>query len=120
MEVGLETKRDETNRDEKRERSNMNQEGVQAKNRKNQALAGLIAIGLIRGYQRFLSPLTGQNCRFYPTCSHYALEAYQQYGLIRATGLTLARLLKCHPFHEGGVDQLPKPSETPEYGGQTN
>lgn len=65
---------------------------------------------LIRAYRLLLSPLLGWHCRFYPTCSSYALLAYQQYGWLQASKLTLLRLLKCHPWHAGGLDELPKPT----------
>ncbi len=64
-------------------------------------------IGLIRLYQIFISPLLGSNCRFYPTCSHYAIEAFQKYGVFKGFYLTVRRILKCHPFHPGGHDPLP-------------
>jgi hypothetical protein len=62
---------------------------------------------LIRFYQKWISPLTGPNCRFQPTCSHYAYQAFATYGLMKGGFLTLKRLLKCHPFHRGGYDPLP-------------
>ena len=65
-----------------------------------------LAVGLIKGYQFAISPLLGNRCRFYPTCSHYALEAYQTYGFFKATRLIIVRLSKCHPLHPGGVDLL--------------
>ncbi len=65
------------------------------------------AILAIRGYRRFISPLLGPNCRFYPTCSQYALEAYAKYGFIKGTLLTLRRILRCGPWHPGGVDPVP-------------
>jgi len=68
--------------------------------------AGL-AIGLVRLYQTLLSPLLGPNCRYYPTCSHYAIGAMQQLGLLRGGLLALARILRCHPFHPGGYDPVP-------------
>jgi putative membrane protein insertion efficiency factor len=61
---------------------------------------------LIRGYQRFLSPLMGHGCRFSPTCSCYAHDAIQRYGLWRGTWLAVKRLLKCHPWHPGGHDPV--------------
>jgi len=64
-------------------------------------------INLIRFYQRFISPMLGSSCRFYPTCSQYALEAFQEYGAIKAFYLTIKRLLRCQPFCKGGVDPLP-------------
>lgn len=66
-----------------------------------------IMILLIRFYRRFISPLKPPTCRFYPTCSTYALQAYQKYGFFKGTYLTVRRLLKCHPFHPGGYDPLP-------------
>ncbi len=62
---------------------------------------------LIRFYRKFISPLKPPTCRFYPTCSTYALQAYQKYGFFKGTYLTVRRLLKCHPFHPGGYDPLP-------------
>ena len=58
----------------------------------------------IRCYQHLLSPLFGTCCRFYPSCSVYALEAMQSYPVHKAVGKIVIRLLKCHPFHPGGVD----------------
>jgi len=62
---------------------------------------------LIKFYQFFISPLTGQNCRFYPTCSTYAVEAVQKYGSLRGSWLAAKRILRCHPFHAGGFDPVP-------------
>ncbi|MFC7370807.1 membrane protein insertion efficiency factor YidD [Fictibacillus iocasae] len=67
-----------------------------------------LAIGMIRFYQRFISPLTPPSCRFYPTCSHYGLEAYRRFGVIKGTWLTLRRILRCNPLHPGGVDHVPE------------
>lgn len=69
-----------------------------------------LALLLIRGYQLTLSPYIGRQCRFYPSCSHYAMEAIDVHGLIRGTGLALRRLGRCHPFHPGGVDVVPAAS----------
>ena len=71
-----------------------------------------LLIGLIRGYQRLLSPLLGPRCRFYPSCSHYAVGAIRRFGPIRGSGLALRRLARCHPLHPGGYDPLPE-----EHGG---
>ena len=65
------------------------------------------AIGVVRGYQLFVSPWLGPRCRFYPSCSHYACEALQSHGLLGGSWLTLRRLARCHPFCEGGVDPVP-------------
>ncbi|MGE3538170.1 MAG: membrane protein insertion efficiency factor YidD [Candidatus Tectimicrobiota bacterium] len=68
-----------------------------------------ILIGLLRGYQRYLSPLSPPTCRFYPTCSEYAIQVIQLYGPVRGFGKALWRLLRCHPLSRGGVD-LPTPA----------
>lgn len=62
----------------------------------------------IKFYQKFISKyiLTGNNCRFYPTCSEYSLKAYEKYGFFKGTYYTIERLLRCHPFNEGGYDPL--------------
>ncbi|CBH22703.1 hypothetical protein SAMN02745120_2561 [Acetoanaerobium noterae] len=65
-----------------------------------------ILILIIRFYQKFISPLKGPTCRFYPTCSAYSIEAIKKYGPIKGSYLSLRRILKCHPFHEGGYDPL--------------
>ncbi|WP_209005528.1 membrane protein insertion efficiency factor YidD [Geomonas paludis] len=62
--------------------------------------------GLIVLYQRFISPLKAPSCRFYPTCSHYSLQALEKYGPLKGLWLTAARILKCHPFHPGGYDPV--------------
>ncbi|MDR2104914.1 MAG: membrane protein insertion efficiency factor YidD [Deferribacteraceae bacterium] len=69
------------------------------------------AIVLIKLYKRALSPYFGNQCRFYPTCSTYALEAFQQRGFCKGLLLTLWRILRCNPFNQGGYDPLepPKP-----------
>ncbi|MCM3732004.1 membrane protein insertion efficiency factor YidD [Fictibacillus nanhaiensis] len=65
-------------------------------------------IGIIRFYQRWISPMTPPSCRFYPTCSHYGIEAFRRHGAIKGMWLTIIRILKCHPFHPGGVDLVPE------------
>ena len=67
-----------------------------------------IFILFIRFYQKFISPLFPAKCRYYPTCSQYTLEAIQEYGAIKGTYLGIKRILRCHPFHEGGYDPEPK------------
>ena len=66
---------------------------------------------LIRFYQVAISPHLGKNCRFVPTCSQYATIAITRFGVIKGTYLTVRRLLKCHPFHEGGFDPVPEKKE---------
>ncbi|MGI6450807.1 MAG: membrane protein insertion efficiency factor YidD [Desulfitobacteriia bacterium] len=61
-------------------------------------------IGLICFYQKYISPLKPRTCRFYPTCSEYALQAIKKYGILKGTGKAIIRILKCNPFHPGGYD----------------
>ncbi len=68
----------------------------------------IVLINLIKFYKYFISPLLGPRCRFYPSCSSYGLEAIQLHGAIKGSYLALRRLLKCHPFNEGGIDPVPK------------
>ncbi len=63
---------------------------------------------LVRGYQIFISPLLGHRCRFYPSCSHYALEALKVHGLLWGLYLTFRRLLRCGPWNPGGLDPVPE------------
>ena len=67
-----------------------------------------ILILQIRFYQKFISPMFPAKCRFYPTCSQYTLGAIKEYGAIKGTYLGIKRISKCHPFHEGGYDPVPK------------
>jgi len=66
---------------------------------------GLI-VRLIRAYQYAISPLLGSNCRFHPSCSHYAEEAFRRFGVVKGGYLTLLRIVKCQPFHSGGYDPV--------------
>ena len=66
-----------------------------------------VLIFLIDGYRLLLSPFFGTQCRFYPTCSAYAREAIETHGAIKGTWLTIRRIGKCHPWHEGGIDNVP-------------
>jgi uncharacterized protein len=61
----------------------------------------------IRLYQRLVSPLLGARCRFYPSCSEYAAQAIERHGALKGTYLAARRLLRCHPWHEGGIDEVP-------------
>jgi uncharacterized protein len=63
---------------------------------------------VIKMYQVTLAPFVGGQCRFHPTCSWYALEAYRLHGPFRGSLLSVRRLLKCHPFHRGGYDPVPE------------
>jgi len=65
-----------------------------------------LLIGLIRLYQRFISPLKPPSCRFYPTCSEYSIQALYKYGVFKGGWKSLVRISKCHPFHPGGHDPV--------------
>lgn len=67
-----------------------------------------ILISFIRLYRIILSPFIGQHCRFYPSCSHYAETAIDRFGIVRGSWLALRRLLRCHPWSEGGIDEVPE------------
>ena len=63
-------------------------------------------ISLIRFYQLCISPLLGNNCRYYPTCSQYAIEAIEKKGIIRGSWMAVKRICRCHPWHTGGYDPV--------------
>ncbi len=63
---------------------------------------------LVKLYRRLLSPVLPPSCRFYPSCSAYALTALERHGAARGTYLTVKRVLRCHPFHPGGIDPVPE------------
>ncbi|MCW0214105.1 MAG: membrane protein insertion efficiency factor YidD [Pseudonocardia sp.] len=65
-------------------------------------------IGAVRFYQHWISPGLPPTCRFYPSCSAYAAEAVQVHGALRGTGMAVLRLLRCGPWHPGGVDPVPE------------
>lgn len=67
-----------------------------------------LLLKLIRFYQLFISPIVGNSCRFYPSCSSYSQQAIQLHGAFKGLYLTLKRVVKCHPFHPGGIDSVPK------------
>lgn len=68
-----------------------------------------ILIALIRLYQLVLSPFIGNQCRFTPTCSHYAREAVERHGALKGGWMALRRIGRCHPLHPGGHDPVPPP-----------
>jgi putative membrane protein insertion efficiency factor len=73
----------------------------------------VVLLTTIRAYRFLLSPWLGQHCRFYPTCSSYALTAIERFGVLRGGWLSVLRLLRCHPWHAGGVDPVPEKSGNP-------
>lgn len=79
----------------------MNKESLPAK-------LGIAAVWL---YQATLGPWFGGRCRFYPSCSNYAMEALREHGLVRGSWLAMRRIGRCHPLHEGGVDLVPTKSK---------
>jgi putative membrane protein insertion efficiency factor len=66
-----------------------------------------VPVYLLKAYRLLISPLYGQTCRFYPSCSAYALEAFETHGVFRGGYLTVRRLLRCHPWNPGGIDPVP-------------
>ncbi|MCL1595323.1 MAG: membrane protein insertion efficiency factor YidD [Actinomycetia bacterium] len=71
------------------------------------------ALATIRAYQKVLSPLFGNNCRYYPTCSHYTYEAIEIHGAAKGSWLGVRRISRCHPFHDGGLDPVPGSPDSP-------
>ncbi len=66
-----------------------------------------VFIGLIKLYQKYLSPAMGRTCRFHPSCSQYGIDAIEKHGVWQGIFLTISRILKCHPFNPGGYDPVP-------------
>jgi len=71
------------------------------------------ALWLLRGYKRFISPLLGQRCRFYPSCSDYTMQAIERFGVLKGSWLGVLRIGRCHPLHPGGYDPVPEAPECP-------
>jgi uncharacterized protein len=69
--------------------------------------AALPLVGAVRMYQRLVSPLLPPSCRFYPSCSAYAVTALERHGALKGSWLAARRLARCHPFHPGGIDPVP-------------
>lgn len=65
-----------------------------------------LLLTILRMYKRWISPMLPSACRFYPTCSEYTMDAVQKHGALRGTWMGIRRLLRCHPFHEGGFDPV--------------
>jgi len=70
-------------------------------------LGGRVLLWPVIAYRRWISPALPARCRFYPSCSAYAMEAITRHGALRGTALAVWRLLRCHPFHPGGYDPVP-------------
>lgn len=68
----------------------------------------LLLVAALRGYQYAIRPMLGANCRFFPSCSDYAIEALERHGAARGSWLAARRLCKCHPYHPGGFDPVPE------------
>ena len=68
----------------------------------------IIFIKLIQGYKQLISPLLGNSCRYFPTCSDYSIEAFKTYGFLKGFYFSTKRILSCHPFNEGGIDPVKK------------
>ena len=68
-------------------------------------------IQIIKGYKFLISPLLGNNCRYFPNCSDYSIEALRTYGLFKGLFMIIKRVLSCHPFKEGGIDPVKKEME---------
>jgi uncharacterized protein len=66
-----------------------------------------VVIMLIKGYQWWIGPLLPASCRYYPSCSAYAVEAVEKHGAKKGSWLAVRRILRCHPFHPGGFDPVP-------------
>ncbi|MDJ0688516.1 MAG: membrane protein insertion efficiency factor YidD [Xenococcaceae cyanobacterium MO_188.B32] len=67
----------------------------------------ILSIWLIRGYRLLISPLFPPSCRFQPTCSQYAIQALERFGMLKGSWLAAKRIMRCHPFHPGGYDPVP-------------
>ena len=76
-------------------------------------IPGAVLAGGVRGYQLLLRPVLGANCRFEPSCSHYAIEALHRHGAMVGTGLAVRRILRCNPWHPGGYDPVPPAAALP-------
>lgn len=66
----------------------------------------VVIINIIKLYKKYISPLLGKNCKFYPTCSQYAIDAIDKYGILKGIYLSIIRILKCNPFNYGGYDPV--------------
>ncbi len=79
-----------------------------------------VCIKIIRGYQLFISPVLPPRCKYYPTCSHYAVEAFEKKGFFKGLALTVWRILRCNPWSRGGFDPVIKVNENEIKVNETN
>ena len=86
---------------------NQRDHGADQNGRALDQLLNIVPILLIRFYQTFISPLLGPSCKYHPTCSNYAIDAFRQHNLFYASWLTVWRVLRCNPFSKGGYDPVP-------------
>jgi putative membrane protein insertion efficiency factor len=73
----------------------------------------ILLLGPIRFYQRFVSPAFPRRCKYHPTCSHYAVQAIERYGILKGSALAAWRILRCNPFSHGGYDPVPPKNPSP-------
>ena len=76
--------------------------------------AAHVAVGAVRAYQWTIRPVIGANCRFWPSCSDYAIEAFRTHGALRGSGLAARRILRCNPWCDSGYDPVPPPKPAPQ------
>ncbi|MCC6270022.1 MAG: membrane protein insertion efficiency factor YidD [Microbacteriaceae bacterium] len=74
-----------------------------------------VCVVILRTYRTVISPLYGDVCRYYPSCSHYALHAIQEHGVVKGVGFGALRIARCHPWAAGGIDDVP-PNSRKKYG----
>jgi putative membrane protein insertion efficiency factor len=86
---------------------------AEQESRQRPSPAARLLVLLLTGYRMFISPMLAPRCRFYPSCSAYALEAVQVHGALRGSWLAARRLSRCHPFHAGGLDPVPARAAKP-------
>jgi putative membrane protein insertion efficiency factor len=78
-------------------------------------LPGYLLIGVVSLYRLLISPMLGSNCRYWPSCSQYAIEALRSHGAARGSWLAVMRLCRCHPWSAGGVDPVPPVGQSTRY-----
>jgi putative membrane protein insertion efficiency factor len=84
---------------------------------KSHQLFNYLLIGCIKGYRLMISPIIGNHCRFWPSCSEYAESAFSRLGIAKGSWYAIKRIIKCHPWHEGGYDPVPvNQSESDHHG----